>query len=186
MIEGARAGNSNAMNRLISQLQGEIFRMVFYRTFSQTDAEDLTQEILLKMARNLSKLRDTQRFKPWLYSLTLNRVRDFQRKGKIRKLFGLEIESLEEIHLGKDNDDGNPERETLRKEFWLKLHHALQSLSRWEREIFVLRYMDHLRIREIAQALNKSESTVKTNLQRALKKFRNKKEVLDLLEGERG
>lgn len=60
----------------------------------------------------------------------------------------------------------------------------LDKLSRLEREVFLMRFMDHLRIVEIAQVLNRSESTVKTHLYRALKKFKDEHALHKLLEGE--
>jgi RNA polymerase sigma-70 factor (ECF subfamily) len=52
-----------------------------------------------------------------------------------------------------------------------------------EREVFTLRYLDQLGIKEIAETLKKSESTVKTHLYRALKKFRRASELRALLKG---
>jgi RNA polymerase sigma-70 factor (ECF subfamily) len=58
------------------------------------------------------------------------------------------------------------------KDFWKKVELFLNELSRMEREVFSLRFMDHLSIKEISQTLGKSESTVKTHLYRSISKFK--------------
>ena len=57
-------------------------------------------------------------------------------------------------------------------------------LSRWEREVFHLRFLDQLGIKEIAMVLSKSESTIKTHLYRALHKFKETPELNSVLQGE--
>ena len=59
----------------------------------------------------------------------------------------------------------------------------MDNLAPMEREVFVLRFMDQLGIREIAAIMNKNESTVKTHLYRGLKKFQRHRQLLTLLQG---
>ncbi|MEJ2024773.1 MAG: sigma-70 region 4 domain-containing protein, partial [Deltaproteobacteria bacterium] len=60
-----------------------------------------------------------------------------------------------------------------KKDFWNQVGGFLKKLSRVEKEVFLLRFLDHLTLKEIAETLGKGESTVKTHLYRALRKFRN-------------
>ncbi len=59
-----------------------------------------------------------------------------------------------------------------KKKFWEQVRSLLDKLSTMEREVFTLRFMDHRNINEIADIMDKSESTVKTHLYRALNKVR--------------
>ena len=70
----------------------------------------------------------------------------------------------------------------MRQEFWEQVRSFTGKLGRWEREVFLLRFLDQLGIREIAQVLHKSESAVKTHLYRALGKFKGNPEIVRLLE----
>lgn len=71
------------------------------------------------------------------------------------------------------NDMSANYNETIAKEkFWEQVRSVLGKLSSMEREVFTLRFMDHRNINEIAEILDKSESTVKTHLYRALNKLR--------------
>ena len=148
--------------------------MIFYRTRSREDAEDICQEVFLQAYRSLTKLKDPERFASWLFRIAVNRVNDYHRRQKFRSLFSA-------LHDNDNEDMAEPseERNTdtmdtiVRKEFWQKVQAMLVRLSKMEQEVFLLRFLDDLGIKDIAEILHKSESTVKTHLYRALNKFKN-------------
>ena len=183
LVENAKKGDRAAMERLVDSFHDDIFRMVYYRTRSQMDAEDLTQEIFMKMLKKLPVLKDAGKFKPWLLSIALNRVKDFHRKKRILIFLGTTTQ-MDNDRQTPAKDGDNPEDSLMRKEFWKHFHRFARILSRREREVFLLRFVDYLGIREIAQVLKKNESTVKTHLYRAIKKFRQNEEFRDLFKGE--
>ena len=184
-VESALAGDRACFEELITIYQEKIFRLVYYRTGSQMDAEDLTQDIFMKAFKSLHTLKDKKRFGPWLFSIAVNRVRDFHKKKRLFVFFDLERDV-------KDSDTSNMElhddpqgvNHLMKQEFWGHVKRFMEKLSRWEREVFLLRFLDQLTIREIAQTLSKSESAIKTHLYRAIKKFKEKPELTRLLSGE--
>lgn len=184
LVEKARAGNVVAFEELVELFHERIFRMTYYRTRSRMDAEDLTQEIFIQAFKHLPKLEKVERFRAWLFSIALNRVRDFQRKNRLLRLFGA-FNDVNEFDQPAANNHNHPEalQRLIRKDFWIQITSLFDKLSRLEREVFILRFMDQLLIAEIAQLLNKSESSVKTHLYRALKKFKDEHALLQLLEG---
>jgi RNA polymerase sigma-70 factor (ECF subfamily) len=181
----ARRGEREAFEQLIDRFQAEIFRMVYYRTGSRMDAEDLTQEIFMQAYRHVNRLQDPERFRAWLYTIASNRVRDFLRRRRLLSFFVTitEEEPLDIPDRQAHADPGSLDR-LLRKEFWSELQRLAAQLSRWEREVFFLRFIDELSLREIAEVLKKSESAVKTHLYRALEKFKENRELLALLQGD--
>ncbi len=88
LVEKARGGSRTAFNELVDLFQKDIFRMVFYRTLSRMDAENLTQDIFIQAFKNLSRLKTPDWFRSWLFSISLNRIRDFHRKKRFMTLFG--------------------------------------------------------------------------------------------------
>ena len=180
-LDGDRAG----FDQIVTIYQERIFRMAYYRTGSRMDAEDLTQDIFIKALKGLPTLKDIEHFGPWLFSIARNRIRDFKKKKQLLVFFGIEGErkgyELSDIET-HDNPQGV--KDILRKEFWDQLKSLMEKLSRWEREVFLLKYLDQLTIREISQVLNKSESAVKTHLYRAIGKFKKTPEFIQLLQGE--
>lgn len=157
--------------------------MIFYRTQSQMDAEDITQDVFLQAYQRIDTLKSPARFRGWLFRIALNRIRDFYRKKRFRSLFGL-FPERPEVNDSESQLFQAPDAETRlnRKDFWNVVQAMLQKLSKGEREVFMLRFMDHLGIREIARVLNKSESTVKTLLYRSLEKFKKDRTLRKRLE----
>ncbi|MCF8067202.1 MAG: RNA polymerase sigma factor [Desulfobacterales bacterium] len=182
LVDQARSGDRIAIGHLVDRYQKDIYRMVYYRTNSIMDAEDLTQDIFIQMVKGLSSLKEATRFKAWLFRIAVNRVHDFHRKKKILSFFGSNTKAEE---IGPEiQSSGNPAEKIMAKEFISKLSDFSENLSRWEREIFMLRFIDQLGISEITSALNKNESTVKTHLYRAIAKFRNNADFRSMLAGE--
>jgi RNA polymerase sigma-70 factor (ECF subfamily) len=179
LVQKARTGNRFAFDQLIHIFQNDVFKMVFYRTRSQMDAEDLTQDIFLQAFKNLSKLKSIEKFKSWLFSIAINRVRDFYRKKKFRDMFSSELKAEEEMNMNEEHIHSPDVLEDIhKKDFWQKIESILIKLSKMEREVFTLRFMDNLNISEISGALGKSESTIKTHLYRALGKFKKESTLL--------
>ncbi len=180
-------GNRTAFEQLVELTQEEIFRMIYYRTNSRADAEDLAQEVFLQAYKKVGRLKSADQFRGWLYSIALNRVRDFHRSRRFKNLFSEWDESsdMSPSNEPHQNDAGASPLDSLAREaFWTRLTRSLEQLSRWEREVFMLRFMDQLSLREISRALTKSESTVKTHLYRALKKLKSDASLFELLKEE--
>ena len=183
LAEQALSGKKTSMEHLMEHFYNDIFRLVYYRLPTRMDAEDLTQEIFMQMTKSLPSLKDSSLFKPWLFRIALNRVRDFHRKKSILSFFGSTAEKDVDASVGTDSYS-DPSKHIMNKEFRVQLREFLEKLSRWEREVFTLRFLDQLEIREIVQIVQKNENTVKTHLYRALKKFRGNRELYSLLLGE--
>jgi RNA polymerase sigma-70 factor (ECF subfamily) len=182
LVNQAKDGNRSAFAQLIGQFQADVFRMVYYRIRSRADAEDIAQDVFLKAYQKISSIKDASRFRGWLFSITLNRIRDFQRKKRFRSLFKAEDENIESqppVETGTDQPDALDH--VLREDFWRQIRLILNKLSKMEREVFLLRFFDHLSINEIAGALRKNESTIKTHLYRALAKFKKEPGIRQLL-----
>jgi len=186
LAEKAQDGDNAAFEELVSLFQAEIFRMVYYRTQSRMDAEDLTQEIFLLAYKNLSGLKDLDRFRPWIFSIAVNRVRDFHRKKRILSIFSFSSdEGEQEIPDSEIHGDPGVLQQIMNHEFWGQVKRLANKFSPLEREVFFLRFMDDLSIKEISEVLSKSESAVKTHLYRSLKKFKEDSAFLQVLKGDK-
>ena len=184
LVEKARAGNRSAFEQLVGMFHDDIFRMVYYRTRSQMDAQDLTQDIFMQAFRSMSELNSVDRFKSWLFSIAMNRVRDFHRRKKIQRLFSLSSDRQRDDQQELEAKPG-PLDSLISRDFWKKVELTLKEFPAMEREVFILRFMDQLEIKEISQVLKKNQSTIKTHLYRALKKFRNSSPILEYLQGDK-
>ena len=183
LVEDAKAGSRQAFAQLADRFHEDVFRMVYYRIRSRTDAEDITQDVFLKVFQKISGIKESAKFRGWLFSITLNRIRDFQRKKRFRSLFKAEEENIES-HIPDQviNDPSNALDQVLKKDFWRQVSLVMNKLSKMEKEVFLLRFFDHLSLNEIADIVKKNESTIKTHLYRALAKFKNEPAMQRLLD----
>jgi RNA polymerase sigma-70 factor (ECF subfamily) len=186
LVVKAQQGNGKAFEQLFARFQKEVYRMVYYRTRSQQDAEDLTQEVFIRAYKKISGLKEAGRFRTWLFSIAFNRIRDFYRKKRIQNLFSLS--ALEDDALAgyssHDRENPGPFQNLIKQDFWKQVEKFLGRLSKMEREVFLLRFLDQLMITEISRVLKKSESTVKTHLYRALVKFKKASSIIEHLQEE--
>ena len=181
-VERAQEGDQVAFHHLADRYQPEIFRMIYFRTRSRMDAEDLTQDVFLKAYKHIGRLESPGLFRSWLYRIAVNRIRDHYRRQKIKSLVGWvsmdeetfqESEEMAVAPVATDRLD--------RKDFWERVERMLDVLSTKEREAFILRFFDQLSIKEMTTAMGKSESTVKTHLYRALNKIKTALADTDVL-----
>ena len=162
LVNQAKDGNRSAFAQLVDQFHAEVFRMVYYRIRSRADAEDIAQDVFLKAYQKISSVKDASRFRGWLFSIALNRIRDFQRKKRFRSLFKVDDENIEYQSPAETRTD-QPEAldHVLREDFWRQIRSMLDKLSKMEREVFLLRFFDHLNLNEIAGVMKKNESTIR-------------------------
>jgi len=182
LVNQAKDGNRSAFARLVDQFHSDVFRMVYYRLRSRSDAEDIAQDVFLKAFQKISTVKDAARFRGWLFSIALNRIRDFQRKKRFRSLFKVEEENIDSqppVETGSNEPEAL--EQVLKEDFWRQIRSMLDKLSKMEREVFLLRFFDHLNLNEIAGVMKKNESTIKTHLYRALAKFRKEPGLRQLL-----
>ncbi|MBF0225486.1 MAG: RNA polymerase sigma factor [Desulfobacterales bacterium] len=173
LIQKAINNDNSSIESLIHEFHLKIFRMVYYRTRSKIDSDDITQDVFIKMMKNIKNLRQPEKFSQWLYKIAINTIRDFYRKKFLYSIISLSYD----IH----TSDDDPDAPIIAKEFWIYFEKMKKKLSKMEAEIFMLRFMDDLTIKEISEVLSKSESTIKTLLYRGIKKFQQNHEFIKLL-----
>jgi RNA polymerase sigma-70 factor (ECF subfamily) len=158
LAKQARDGNRLAFGQLIDRFQGDIHRMIYYRIRVRMDAEDLTQDVFVRAYRSISRLREPERFRSWLFTIAVNRVNDYLRKKRVRSIFKSSDESIEIQPVTTDIQE-QPEalEQVLKKDFWRHIERITKKLSKMEREVFMLRFMDNLNINEIAQIVKKEK-----------------------------
>jgi RNA polymerase sigma-70 factor (ECF subfamily) len=182
LVHAAMAGHRFAFQQLMARYEEKIYRMVFFRTRSRPDAEDICQEVFIQAFKNLGRLKDPERFAGWLFRIAANRIKDHYRKKRVRAIFSFLPDVERDAEAVAASDESSEVMLNLeRQEFWGRVHTMLDRLSQMEREVFLLRFFDDLGIREISEVINKSQSTVKTHLYRALKKFKDDESFRDFL-----
>lgn len=170
LIERIRCGERELFYELIRPYEKRVFVIAFAILRNEADAEDASQEALLKAFKHLAQFRSESRFSTWLIQVAINEARQRQRKSHIEIMRPIEDQENEDgTYTPRDFADWReiPSEALERKEIRDKLIAALGSLAQRYREVFVLRDVQHMSIDDTAQALEISASAVKTRLLRA-------------------
>ena len=136
----------------------------------QQEAEDLTQDVFLKLFVKLRSFKCKSKFSTWLYAFTYNHCVNYVNRNTAKKIEkkSVDTEILEYKHYDPDKDD--KEISQLRVD---KLKGALDLISPDEKMILLLKYQDSLSIKELSDILDIGESAVKMRLKRAKEKLIN-------------
>ena len=164
IVDQCLSGNTDAFALLVNKYQARIFALVYAKVGQFQDAEDITQEVFINAYKKLSTLRRWDNFYPWLYSIAVNRGKDFRRDRK-RRTDTVPLADQTENHRA----DMEAHSEKLKNE---KLHDALASLPEIYRQVLVLRYMAGMKSKEMAQTLRVSPNTINQRLFRAREKLK--------------
>lgn len=164
LIEEYHKGNDAALEKLINRYISPIFNFVSVYIHDKQSAEDITQEVFVKMWRHLKRFDVNKNFKTWLYTIAKRTAWDFLRKYKI-----MPSSLTEEVHLEQMQDTATSPSEKMKVADRQKLVQlALEKLPILYQEVLNLYYIEDLNFREIAEVLNESINTVKSRHRRGL------------------
>jgi len=142
------------------------------RGFSRNDdeAQDLTQDIFLKLFVKLKSFKGKSKFSTWLYSFTYNHCVNYVNRSTAKKI---EKQSVDTDNLKSEYYNPEEEEESIRNLKVDKLKEALEKISPEEKMILLLKYQDSLSIKDLTGVLGIGESAVKMRLKRAKEKLVN-------------
>jgi RNA polymerase sigma-70 factor (ECF subfamily) len=185
-LKKLQSGDTEELTKMVQQYSGPIYRVALRMLNDQAEAEDVLQETFIKALRSLENFEGRSNLSTWLYRIAVNESLMVIRKRKP------EI-SIKQDDAGDEENEGIsvsqivdwcclPESEFLTNETRGVLADAIQKLPENLRTVFILRDIEGLSIIETAQALELTETNVKTRLLRARMKLR---EELSVYFGER-
>lgn len=167
-------GEREAFAELVRRYHGPIFNFSFRQLRHASLAEDVTQEVFLRLVQKAAEFKHEARFSTWLYTIARNLCIDNLRKLKHRRHASLD-QSATETHdpsIGERLADTRPgmdaERSVLGAEVIVAITEALEALPDEQREVFLLREIAQLPFKEIARVTNTGENTVKSRMRYAL------------------
>jgi RNA polymerase sigma-70 factor (ECF subfamily) len=185
-LKKLQSGDPQELTKMVQQFSDPIYRVALRMLNNQAEAEDVLQETFIKALRSLENFEGRSNLSTWLYRIAVNESLMVIRKRKP------EVSILQDETSDEDNEGISvshivdwcclPEAEFLSNETRSELNDAIQKLPENLRSVFILRDIEGLSIIETAQALELTETNVKTRLLRARMKLR---EELSVYFGER-
>lgn len=165
VIERARSGDRAAFGELYDLHAASVYRYLLYRVRQPSDAEDLTSEVFTRAFANIHRYRwQGKSFLAWLYTIARNAVTDRRRRERPT----VDLDSAFTIA-----EDGPTAHErAVHGEAVEALRGAVKYLTTEQQEVLVLRFVENLSSREVAQMLGKNEGAVRALQFRALCRLR--------------
>lgn len=157
-------GDTEAFAHLVNRHYMTVYTVSYKWCGVREDAEDIAQEVFIKLAQKLKTFRQKSSFKTWLYRITINAAKDFHRKRATKDAY----ETAYAFERAGDNPI--PARDTHLDT--ARLYKALGKLPEKQKSAILLVVAEGLTHREAAQALNCSEATVSWRIFKARKRLR--------------
>ncbi|MBN1995903.1 RNA polymerase sigma factor [candidate division KSB1 bacterium] len=160
---------------LMKRYEPKILRYIRRMTnVSREEAEDILQDIFIKLYRNLLAFDHNLKFSSWIYRIAHNEIINHYHKNKARfKTLGVNLNNDDVFYLNeKMSDHDDVEARFISRENARNIGKVLEKLPQKYREVLVLRYLEEKKYDEISDILRKPPGTVATLLNRAKSKFK--------------
>lgn len=163
LVARARSGDRAAFETLIERHYGAIHRIAWRHCGDPTDAEDIAQDVCIRMARAIGRFEGRSTFSTWYHGIALNAVRDLMR-ARGRRTAAMRAAGVAALVGGDEPDDGESRDDAL----W----RAVRSLPERQREAVQLVHVEGLSHRIAAEAIGCAEATVSWHLFAARRKLK--------------
>ncbi len=169
LIEKYLQGDEKSLEALILAYLKPLYSFICRYVGNAQDAEDITQEVFVKVWRYLKRFDQNKSFKTWIFSIAKNTSLDFLKKKKTIPFSEFDNEAGENM-LTETLADPTPLPDKLLERAGVaeELNLAMQKIAPQYRMVLFSRYNDHFTFREIAETLGESLNTVKSRHRRAL------------------
>ena len=178
LVQRTLAGDQSAFSTLVRRYQKPVHTLVWRKIGDFHIAEEITQDIFLKVYKKLQTLKNPNRFAGWLYVIAARRCFAWCKKKRIpmKSLDAMSTEELEELAYvqyraeEKDEEVSERQREVVKR--------LLQKLPESERTVVTLHYLGEMTCEDISQFLGVSPNTVKSRLHRARKRLKKAEHIV--------
>jgi RNA polymerase sigma-70 factor (ECF subfamily) len=171
LISRAAKGDSSAFQVLVERHRSMVYRVAYQFAGNHHDAEDIAQDVFIKVFRSLDRFRQDAQLTSWLYRIIMNACIDHRRRSRFSSsaAFG---DEAEQTMLNAPEETPGPEERAYGSELGQVLESEIGRLPKGQRVVFVMRHHQGMKLCEIAEALGLAEGTVKRQLHAAVHRLR--------------
>lgn len=175
LILAAQAGDEQAFEQILRLIEVPVYRLAFSMLRHKEDAEDVSQEVLIKLWRTLPDYRFECPLLLYVLKMTRNAALDLERKRSRRRenevSLTVENDDGERVdrELADTSEDNDPAKRLTRAERIAEVRRAIEALPPDQREIIILKDIQGLSYAQIADLLSIEEGTVGSRISRARK-----------------
>jgi RNA polymerase sigma-70 factor, ECF subfamily len=171
LVARAAGGDASAFHALVERHRAMVYRVAFQFAGKHHDAEDITQDVFIKVYRSLHRFRYDARLTSWLYRIAMNACIDHRRR-QAPAGWAPFTEDAELRMLNTPDEGPGPEDAAYGLQLGEVLQAEIARLPAGQRLVFTMRHHEGLKLCEIAEALGLAEGTVKRQLHAAVHRLR--------------
>jgi RNA polymerase sigma-70 factor, ECF subfamily len=165
IVLNATRGEASAFGLLYDHYQPQIYRFIVLKVGRREEAEDLTHHVFLSAWQNIRSYRHQGHpFSSWLYQIARNQIIDHYRSERQT----IDLESVQDIVISISDTEATSDDK-------FEMERVMRSIRKMKPEyqdILIMRFVEELSIREVAESLRKSEGAVKLLQHRAMKQLK--------------
>jgi RNA polymerase sigma-70 factor (ECF subfamily) len=166
-------GEVSAMDELLRRYRNPVYHFTLRLIGNITEAQDITQEVFLRVHQYKDSYEPTGKFSTWIFSIAHNLALSRLRKNKWLAIWPSKVDDSDDLKEFK-SPDPSPDAKVYENEISGIVKKCIQSLPFLQREALVLREYENLDYQDIAKILKKSLGTVKTLIHRARQNLKTK------------
>jgi RNA polymerase sigma-70 factor, ECF subfamily len=162
------------IDTIIDEYYKKIYKLCLFYLRDEQEAEDMTQEVFLKILAKKSSFKEQSSFYTWIYRIAVNTILNYIKRKKILQFvsFDFTVDSGQELPSGIDNPAELMEQDQLKQIETARLEKAINVLSNREKTAFYLFHYDHLKQKEIAEVMETSISAVESLIHKGMRKIK--------------
>ncbi len=160
-------GDQTAFKELFEQYHHLVFNISYRMSASREEAEDIAQDVFIKIYRSIEKFRGDAKLSSWIYRITVNTCLKRQRRKKLENLISLDFLFQDKEKFQPRSPDETPDQQIENLEKEQIVQKAVQSLPERQKTALILHRYENLSYQEIATVMETSLSAVESLLYRA-------------------
>jgi RNA polymerase sigma-70 factor (ECF subfamily) len=165
IMEAVKNGELQQASLLFDRYHKRLFNFLARMTMDRDLAEDLTQNIFLRLIKYRGSYKSGARFQSWIYQMARNVFSDHYQSVKNRKADFVDVEKMSEYVADNDESAAMDEQEKI-------LHRSMAMLNEEQRELLVLTRFQHMKYEEVAVIMDTTVANIKVKVHRAIAKLR--------------
>lgn len=170
LIAKAKKKDGNAFETLVRTYEKTVYNVAYRLLPNEEDAKDMTQEVFIKIYKNIDKYNESAKFSTWVYTITYNTCIDEIRKRKNKTALSMDAKwetSEGEISIDLPDSSPSPEDVLMTKETKNEVQQAINRMNDEHKTFLIMRDIQDLSYNEIAEIASVSLGTVKSKISRA-------------------
>ncbi len=174
LVRQAQEGSIEAFEELVRIYDKRVLSLAMQLVGNTEDAEDIYQDVFMKVYNKLNQFKLESQFYTWLYRIVVNCAISYRKKRnrRIHQSIDEMVDRKGDWQYYFPQTGQSPERHTINNEILEQVQSTMDKLSLMERVVFILRFFEDFKIKDISEIMGCAEGTVKNYLFRSTRKMR--------------